>query len=72
MFKILKWIFIGYYHLLLAKIRMLNKEKRKLYNKRFNICKKCSHLSVLEQCEYCGCFMIAKTKVDEASYGNES
>ena len=44
----------------------LHKEKLKLYNKRYNICKQCEHNnhSLINRCKLCGCFIRSKTMVD--------
>ena len=65
--KVIRWIFIGYFNLLMSYLRILNKDKRELYNQRYNICIKCEHINKkIELCKMCGCFVIAKTKIDEA------
>lgn len=65
--KTIKWILMGYFNLLLSKMKMINKQRRELYKKRYRICLKCQYLNKHEMCEICGCFVVAKTKVDEAN-----
>jgi hypothetical protein len=62
--KVLWWILVGYFNLLKARLRMLNKKKRELYNNRLNICLRCDHL-YHGFCKSCGCYVHAKTKVDK-------
>lgn len=70
MLKILGWIIIGYFNLFLSKIRMLNKQKKLLYDKRYSICMQCQFLNNIHQCSICGCFISAKTKVDNEKCPN--
>ena len=64
--KVLWWILVGYTKLIMSKLRMLNKKKRELYDKRYETCKFCKYLSSQELCKICGCYVKAKTKVDKA------
>ena len=65
--KVLWWILVGYTRLIMSKLRMLNKKKRELYDKRYKTCKSCVYLSSQEFCKICGCYVKAKTKVDYAA-----
>lgn len=36
-------------------------------DRRYSICQECPHLTMTKQCTKCGCFMIAKTKLLNAT-----
>jgi hypothetical protein len=59
----IKYIFFGFYNLILQKIDLLSKEKRELYKKRLDICGRCPYLDD-GFCDVCGCYAKAKTKVN--------
>ena len=67
--KVVWWIIVGYFKIIVSWLKMLNKDKRALYNKRYIICKSCEYLesSLWEYCQICGCYVKAKTKVNKAS-----
>ena len=44
----------------------LGRVQTEVAEQRFSICKECPHLKVTNQCEQCGCFMPAKTKLPNA------
>jgi hypothetical protein len=53
-------------------IDMLNPQTKRVSDndaeKRFDICKACPELiSLTNQCKKCGCFMLAKTKLEKAT-----
>jgi hypothetical protein len=41
-------------------------EDQQLRIQRLNICRQCDHLNKMEMCNFCGCFMPMKTKLEEA------
>lgn len=67
--RTIRWIIIGYFNLVVSKLKMLSKKRRELYEKRYTACQSCEHLRIdlWEYCEICGCYVKAKTKVDEAT-----
>lgn len=59
--KKIYYIIEGYYYLLCRKIRRLNKNKRRIYDLRYEICKKCENKNTkLNICKICGCYLPAK------------
>ena len=62
--KIVWYILVGFFNLLMSSLKMLSKKKRELYNKRYKICQSCDYLDK-SFCKICGCFVKAKTKVDK-------
>lgn len=57
----IKYIFIGFFNLILSKF--YNLKYKKLFNERLNICLNCEFRNN-NKCSICGCFLIAKTKVN--------
>jgi len=58
-----RFILNGFWHLFIKKFGWISKEKQKLYQERYDICKKCIYRED-KFCGLCGCFIKAKTKVD--------
>lgn len=60
----IKQIFEGYFNWFLYLIWKPYRDKqRKLFLKRIKICENCEFFTNTRQCDLCGCFMDAKTKV---------
>ena len=52
------------WHLLSPKTEYLNEKE---FNDRYDICKSCTEfINLTKQCSQCGCFMAAKTRLNNA------
>ena len=71
--KTVWYIIVGYFRIFVSKLKMLKKENRELYEKRYDICKSCEYIerTPWEYCQICGCYIKAKTKVNKASCPKE-